>query len=453
MGVVQERIRLKEKLAFGLGDMASNIVWGSVGSFATYYYTNSVGMAAAAIGTMFLISRIFDGISDLLMGLVIDRTRSRFGKARPWLLWMALPLAAAGVLLFSVPQSWGAGAKLIYVYITYNLLGTVVYTAINVAYGTMTALITDDTRDRTLLNVFRIVGAGLMAIIVNMSVMPMVNGFGGDGGAWQKTFIILGAVAAGLFFLCFLGTKERVGASGKREDAVPVKAALGALLRNKYWYLMVLTGIINFTVVGTMGVNVYFAKYWLGDESLVGLLSMAASVCGVIVVVFLEPLVVKLGKRNVMFVAYSIAIAGLLVQILGITSLPLVLLGSILRGLGYISLTAWLVAIADVIDYGEWKTGLRTDGLIYSASSLGTKLGTGLGAAALGWSLAFGKFNAALDIQEAPAMGYIRFVFIFLPLILYILGAVVLFFYDLDKQLPQILADLKERHQKPENQH
>jgi GPH family glycoside/pentoside/hexuronide:cation symporter len=149
LGLVKERIKLKEKLAFSLGDIASNVVWSGVGSFVTFYYTNSVGMAAAAIGTMFLISRIFDGISDIVMGLIIDRTKSRFGKARPWLLWMALPFGISGVLLFSVPLGLSPVAKLIYVYITYNLLSTVVYTAINLSYGTMTALITDNSKDRT----------------------------------------------------------------------------------------------------------------------------------------------------------------------------------------------------------------------------------------------------------------------------------------------------------------
>jgi GPH family glycoside/pentoside/hexuronide:cation symporter len=165
-GQVTERIKLKEKLAYGLGDVACNVVWSGVGSFATYYYTNSAGLAAAAVGTMFLVSRIFDGISDIIMGIIIDRTRTRFGKARPWLLWMALPFGISGFLLFSVPQSWGVGAKLVYAYITYNLLSTVIYTAVNLSYGALNALITDDSRDRTLLNIFRMLGAVFCGIMV-----------------------------------------------------------------------------------------------------------------------------------------------------------------------------------------------------------------------------------------------------------------------------------------------
>ncbi|MDR3336283.1 MAG: glycoside-pentoside-hexuronide (GPH):cation symporter [Treponema sp.] len=448
-GIVQERLKFREKLAYGLGDMACNVVWGGVGAFATYYYTNSAGMAAAAIGTMFMISRVFDGVSDLIMGLIIDRTRSRFGKARPWLLWMAIPFAVAAVLLFSVPQNWGAGAKLIYAYITYNLLGTVVYTAINLSYGTMTALITDDSKDRTLLNVFRMLGSVIMGIIVNIAVMPMVNGFGGGPGAWRTTFIILGTVGAGLFFLCFAGTKERVGASAKKEDVVPIKAALGALFRNKYWYLIVINGIIGSTAAGTMGVNIYFAKYWLNDETLVGVLSMTTMLPLLIGLFFMAPLVVKVGKRNLMLIGCLVLITGIIVQILGVTSLSMVLAGGILRGLGMVPMAAvGFVITADVIDYGEWKTGIRTEGLVYSASSLGTKVGTGLGAGALGWSLAFGNFDAALDVQDTPAKTAILFVFVYLPLILYCLSSVILLFYKLDKQLPQILIDLKERHLK-----
>ncbi|MDR3276073.1 MAG: MFS transporter, partial [Treponema sp.] len=328
-------------------------------------------------------------------------------------------------------------------------LGTLIYTAINLAYGTMTALITDDSRDRTLLNVFRMLGAVLMGVIVNIVVMPMVNGFGGGPGAWRTTFIILGTVGAGLFFICFAGTKERVGASAKKEDVVPVKTALRALLRNKYWYLVVINSIIGTTAAGTMGVNVYFAKYWLNDETLVGLLSITAMVPLLIGLFFVAPLVVKAGKRNLILIGYLIMIVGLVMQIFGKSSLPMVLSGGVLRGLGMVPGAAvGFVMMADVIDYGEWKTGIRTEGLVYSASSLGTKVGTGLGAAALGWSLAIGNFNPALNVQAAPAMTAIMFVFVYLPLILYCLSSVVLLFYKLDKQLPQILSDLKERHLK-----
>jgi GPH family glycoside/pentoside/hexuronide:cation symporter len=447
-GIVTERIKLREKFAYGLGDMASIVVWGGVGSFATFYYTNSAGMAAAAIGTMFLISRIFDGVSDVIMGLIIDRTRSRFGKARPWLLWMAVPFGLTAFLLFSVPQGWGPGAKLIYAYITYNLLSTVVYTAINLSYGTMTALITDDSRDRTLLNIFRMVGALLCGVVVNMAVMPMVGGFGGGSGAWGKTFGILGSAAVVLFLFCFLGTKERVGASAKKENVAPVKVAVKALLKNKYWYLILVNSVVGSIATGNMGVNVYFAKYWLKDENLVGLLSITLALPMLVGLFMASPLVAKLGKRNMVLAGNAIGLVGMVIQILRPGSMAFVLVGNIIRGLGLsASAAVSYVMIADVIDYGEWKSGIRTDGLTYSASSFGIKVGTGLGAASLGWALAFGNFDAASAVQGQATLNAILAVFIILPIILNVLCMLVLSQYKLDKELPQILADLKERHQ------
>jgi GPH family glycoside/pentoside/hexuronide:cation symporter len=447
-GIVTERIKLKEKLAYSLGDVASNVVWGGVSSFVTYYYTNSAGMAAAAIGTMFLVSRIFDGVSDITMGLIIDRTRSRFGKARPWLLWMLLPFAIATVLIFSVPQSWGPGAKLLYVYITYNLLSTVVYTAINLPYGTMTALITDDTRDRTLLNVFRMVGAVVCTIAVNSAVMPMVNGFGGGNDAWQKTFGIFGSIAAVLFLLCFLGTRERVGASTKKEDVPPVKVAIAALFKNKYWYLITGNLIIMAIAISNQGVNIYFAKYWMNNEGLVGLFSMATMGPAFLGILIATPISAKIGgRRNLCLAGNIVAITGIIIQALNPTNFVMLLTGFILRGFGLSAMMAVsFVMIADVIDYGEWKTGVRAEGLVYSASSFGQKVGTGVGAAILGWTLAFGGFNAAAEVQEKPAMTAILFVLIYLPLILYGISTLLYVLYKLDKELPGIRADLNQRH-------
>ncbi|GMO41468.1 MAG: glycoside-pentoside-hexuronide (GPH):cation symporter [Treponemataceae bacterium] len=447
-GLVKERIKLREKLAFGLGDMASNVVWAGVGAFVTFYYTNSAGLAAAAVGTMFLVSRIFDGFSDIVMGLVIDRTKSRFGKARPWLLWMAVPFGIVGVLVFSVPTGWSPAAKLVYAYITYNLLSTVVYTAINLPYGTMTALITDNSKDRTILSAFRMTGTLICVIVVSMIVMPMVEGFGSGPGAWQKTFGILSGAAVVLFLLCFLGTKERVGASTKKEDIAPINLAIGALLKNKYWYITVGISILGQMMTGFMGVNVYYAKYWLGNEGLTGLLALSSTISMLIGLVSMPALSAKFGKRNMMLTGNIVTAAGALIQSFAPTSFAVVAGGNIIRGFGTSPLLALgFVMYADVIDYGEWKTGIRTEGLTYSASSFGAKVGAGLGAAVLGWALAFGKFDAALAVQDAPAMNAIRFVFIFLPMILCALNIILLIFYNLDKELPAILAELNKKHQ------
>lgn len=450
-GIVSERLKFREKFAYGLGDVASNIVWGGVSGFATYYYTNAIGMAAAAIGTMFLLSKIFDGISDIIFGLLLDRTNTKYGKARPWLLWMAIPYGILAYLMFSVPSSWGPIPKLAFAYVTYNLLSTVIYTAINLSYGTMTALVTDDDRDRTSLNVYRMVGAIICSVVINIIIMPMVNGFGGDSSAWSKTFAILGATATVLFILTFAGTKERVGAglSANRETAVPVKVALKALIQNKYWVNRMIANVIGQLSAATMGINIYFAAYWLGSEEAVGLLTIISSLPMFISLIVSSPLVNKFGKRNISLVGAAVGMLGLIVQAINPASYSLIMIGQVLRGIGLGPIAAvGFVMIADAIEYGEWKTGVRSEGLVYSASSFGAKVGAGLGAAILGWALAFGGYNAEATVQSHSAMTSIIVVFIYIPMILQVITIVLLWVYKLDKELPSIREELAAKHLK-----
>ena len=207
---VKEKISLREKISYGLGDFAGNIVWSSVAGYGVYYYTNSAGIAAAAIGTMFMISRVFDGLSDILMGLIIDRTKSKHGKARPWLLWMAIPFGIATALMFSVPPAFTPIAKLVYAYITYNLLSAVIFTAINQSYSTLSALITDNVKDRTHLNIARMAMAMVCSIAINFIVIPLVNKMGGTPQAWTITFSILAVVAVLLFYVVFFNNQRTI---------------------------------------------------------------------------------------------------------------------------------------------------------------------------------------------------------------------------------------------------
>lgn len=450
-GLVTERIKLPEKLSYALGDVASNVVWAGVGSFITFYYTNAVGIAAATAGTIFLVSRLLDGVSDVIMGAIVDRTKSKYGKARPWLLWMAVPFFIATVLLFAVPGGFSPTAKVVYAFITYNLMSTVVYTAVNLPYGVMTSLETDNPRDRVSLNIFRMTGAMGMMLIVNNLVMPLVQMFGGGGPnassnprGWTITFTILGFTAMVLFFLCFKGTRERVLPLEKKP--APLKKAIPALLHNRYWFIMLLVSTLGQLSSGLMGGNIYFAKYWLGNETLVGLLMMAALLPAFLLMPFMNKAIAKFGKRNCVAAGNLIAILGSLIIMTNPSNFVVVIAGSLVKGVSMAPLMASSFAmLADVIDYGEWRFRLRTDGLVYSAASFGAKVGAGLGAAMLGWILAFGGFDAALVQQGPAALSAIRFVFVFMPMIISACSFICLQFYNLDKLLPQIRTELKQR--------
>lgn len=210
-----------------------------------------------AVGTIMLVSRVFDGISDIIMGIIVDRTKSRFGKARPWLLRMCIPFAISGILLFSVPAGWGDTAKLVYVFITYNLTSTVIYTAINVPYSSLNALMTQDPYERSVLSIFRNVLATCGTLMINLVTLPLVKFFGDDAAAWTKAFFVLGFLAIVAFLINFAFCKERVkpasaGESGTAKD-VPVKDGILALFKNKYWIMMTLVLALFFLYYGING--------------------------------------------------------------------------------------------------------------------------------------------------------------------------------------------------------
>lgn len=450
---VKERIKFGEIFGYGLGDLANNLVYGLVSGYATYYYTNSAGMAAGAVGTMFMISRIFDGISDIIMGLIIDRTKSKHGKARPWILWMAIPFAIAVVLQFTVPQSFSMTGKLIYAYITYNLLSTIIYTASNQAYGTLNVLITDNPQDRAKLSISRMALAMIGVIGMNATIMPLIRIFGNGSRAWTIVAAIMGAISIVLFLITFWSTKERLGhdeepeANTVKKEKTDSKAAVKALFRNKYWVNRIIFSLAITIATMTSASNVYYAQYWLGNPDLTGMISIVNVIPMLVALALVNPLLKKIGNRNTSLVGAVIMVVGFIIQFLFPASLTMVLLGTGIRGFGTglaSALTA--VMLGDTIDYGEWKSGIRTDGLVYSASTFGAKVGNGVATASLGWALAIGSFDASLAVQAAPALNAIRFVFTVLPLIAAALAVFLNLIYDLDKKMPQILHELKERN-------
>lgn len=190
-----------ERLAFGAGDLANNVIYAAISTFLIFYYTDVIGVSAAAVGTIMLISRFLDCIVDLAMGVIVDRTKSKYGKARPWIIRMAVPFAIGGVLLFSVPTGWGVNAKLIYIFVTYNLVSTIIYTAINVPYTTLNPLMTQDQYERSVLSIFRMILSTVGSMGIAMLTLPVVKMFGNNPRAWSYTFALFGIVAAALFTL------------------------------------------------------------------------------------------------------------------------------------------------------------------------------------------------------------------------------------------------------------
>ncbi|WP_051459403.1 MFS transporter [Paenibacillus zanthoxyli] len=435
-------ITLKEKIGYGFGDFASQLLFSAAMTFLSYFYTDVIGINAGIIGTLMLVTRVLDAFIDVGIGALIDKTKSRHGKARPWLLWMSGPFALSGVLLFTVPNT-NETITLVYVYFTYILMNFI-YSSINVPYGVLNSMMTQDPYQRSSLNIFRMSLATIGGLLINFLTLPLVKAFGGGQQGWVITFVLFGLLGTFFFLVTFFSTKETVTPSVVQRS-IPFKRAFGALLRNKYWKLILGFAIVYFinNSIGA-GMNVYYAGYVLHNADLVGVMGFSLIAPQLLGYVILSPIVKRIGKRNSSIIGSFLLILGSLVIAVSPANLAVVCTGLIIKALGNAAILGTFFAmLADTIEYGEWKTGMRTEGLVYSAGSFGTKAGGGLGAAFIGWSLALGGYVGGQATISASALSSIHFMFIYFPIILAALQIVFLAFYKLDKIFPDIVEELQ----------
>ncbi|MGB7473262.1 MFS transporter [Trichococcus sp.] len=442
-----KEIKLFERIAYGLGDFGCNIIYTAMTTYLLFYYTDYAGVNAAAVGMIMLFSRFLDGLTDIGMGMIVDRTKTKYGKARPWILRMAIPFAISGILLFSVPVGWDNGAKLIYVFLTYNLVSSVVYTAINVPYSSLNALMTQDPYERSVLSIFRNLLATAGTLIINSYTLTLVKYFGDDAGAWTKTFGIFGILAVVAFLISFAGTKERVKPLNEESAHVSFKVGIRALFKNKYWLMV--TGILMLLFINmalSYGSTVYYAKSILGDNQLAQTINSIMNIAQITFMFIIAPFVKRLGKRNSMGLGLIIQSIGTVLLVVMGGSVVGIYASSIIRGIGgaFFGAVIWAM-VSDTVDYGEWKTGLRMEGLTNSACSFGYKVGNGLGSALLGVVLSMGGYVGTSVTQSAQAVTSIHMVFWVLPIILNVLILVILYFYRLDDEFEGIIKDLRER--------
>ena len=444
---------LFERFCYGCGDFGCNIIYTAMSAFLLFYYTDYAGVSAAAVGTIMLISRVFDGVSDIIMGTIVDRTRSKYGKARVWMLRMCVPFALAGILLFSVPTSLGSTAKLVYVFITYNLVSTVVYTAINVPYSSLNALMTQDPYERSVLSIFRNLLATAGTLLINLVTLPMVEFFGDNAAAWTKTFAVLGVLAVVAFLLTFIGTKERVHAVSElngEAEKISFVDGIKALFANKYWIMMTCVLAFFFLYYAINGgATVYYAKDILGDKNLVSTINGTYNAVQIAAMFFIAGMVKKYGKRNVFSCGLILTTIGMLVLEFGGGSMPVILVSSLIRGVGNAcgGATMWAM-VSDTIDYGEWKTGIRTEGLVNSACSFGYKIGNGIGSALLGLIIEVSGYVGEAATQSSSALLAIRLCYTWIPIAIFVICFVILRFYHLDTEFAGILKDLRDRAEK-----
>lgn len=427
------KISLKEKIGYGLGDTASHFVWDMVGFWILIFYTDTFGISAAAAGTIMLIARVWDMISDPIMGIIADRTKTRWGKFRPYILWMALPYSILAILTFSTPDLGNTG-KIIYAGVTYLLLMTV-FTAINLPYSSLGAVMTSNSNERAGLNSYRFIFAFIGQFIVTGTALSLALYFGNGDNAkgYQYTLILFAIVSFILFMITFITTKERV--EPPKEQKTDLKKDFKNLFSNKPWVILFFVGIISFVMFAMQNLSIaYYFKYYIADETGVQLFNVIGTIALIAGIPFSKPLAKKFGNKNV-FLASSL-ISGMFFILLYIPSsedISLIYIFNILAKLTYAPAVPLLwTMLADTADYSEWKNGRRATGLVFSAATFAQKAGWGIGGALAGWILALYDFVPNIE-QSTTSLTGIKLMISVFPGLLYMSCAILLYFYSIDR--------------------
>lgn len=441
------RLSNLEVFSFGCGEISTNVLFSITTVLLVFFYTDVVGVSAAAVGAIIGVSQIFNGASDIVAGVLIDRTETKYGRARPWLLRMAIPYGISFVLLMTVPAV-GEFAQLIYIFITYNLLMTVVYTMLVIAFSTLMTYITWDQKERSRLGVVRMAMSPLANIAVTLTFLKVVNAMGGDQSAWVKVTAIYALIAMALMLWCFFQTKERVAVKDNLDgEKLPVSMALKILFQNKYFWIITLYFIFTalyMTFNGTM--LTYYCKYLLNNEEMMGTINMAGQIVMLVGVPLTGVLLAKFSKKTLCILGNILIIGGSLMLPAAPDNMYVVMLSSFIRGFGFSATYALIyIMIADVIEYGHWKTGIRSPGVILSSASCGQKIGSGVGSVLIGTIMEASGYIGTALVQTEGAVKTIYRLYVFGVAGIALAMIIIMLFYHLDKEYPAIIAELQSR--------
>ena len=446
------KIGFGERIAYTLGGGGVNINLAVLGLLLTYYTMVlgiDVGIATMVIG----VSKILDGFSDLVMGYIVDHTNSKTGKARPWLLRFVIPSAVAVVASFMVPGGWNDTAKIIYMFLTYNLATTICVTVLAVAFNSLNGYMTTNQKARGINGGFVMIMNALTNAVVNATYLQLARVFGGgdvysDRG-WTITMLIFSVSFAVMILVCYFGTRERashiVQEPKKKKSSVSLGKSVKALITNKYWVICIVSMLVVYILSALLAQSmVYFAQFVLGDVDQQAILTIIMALSMIPAAIISIILMGRFGKRNMMLFGMGLfAVSSLLplIQMNGLFSIFSMALKGV--GLGFASAPCSSLVL-DAMTYGEWKNGFSTMGLGNAANSFSGKMGTSLGTVLLGALLSASGFVSASDVQPDSAVEMIKAIFVWVPFVFATLCVIVLTFYDLDKKYSGIETDLKE---------
>lgn len=478
MSEVEKKLSVKEKIGYALGDTAANLAWRSLTTFLMVFYTDVFGITAAAAGLLLLITRLSDGITDVVMGMVADRTKSKYGKFRPWILWTLVPFGVLLALTFSTPD-FGSTGKIVYAYFTYILL-TLVYTANNVPYSALMGVMTPDHKERTALSSYRFVGAYLGGLITQGFLLYLVVIFGTEmldyllsldfssffemfrntdfdnvdfdrKRGYQITMYLFAGLLMIFLFLTFRWTRERVRPM-QSNSVSTIKEDFKDLVNNKAWVLLLCAGFL-FVVFNSIkqGVTVYYFNHYVGQSTLAATYMIVLLVVSMIAALTTTPMANFLGKKTLfMSVLIFATVTNAVIYFLGPDDVTWIFIFGLLSEYGAgILPVLYFAMLADSADYSEWKNGRRATGLVYSAGTFAMKFGGGVAGAVIGFVLSIYGYDGQDPSTIEGAREGIRFLMSWIPGIFTTIAFIAMVFYPLSQEKLTVLQkELNQRREK-----
>ena len=445
---MEEKRYLKwyNKVGYGSGDMAANCVYSFVGSFVLIYLTDTVGLSAGVIGTLIMFSKFFDGFTDFVFGHILDHTHTRWGKARPWMFISQFGNSILLIMMFAIPMGFSSTAKYVYFFITYTALNSVFYTANNISYAALTSLITKNANERVQMGSIRFMFAMGTYLLISLVTVRGVEIFGGGVKGWRTIAVIYALIGLAVNTISVFSVKElseeelNEGMNDQAEsgDKIGLLEASKTLLTSKFFLLLLAWYLLNYilsSVNGTAGI--YYMKYILGDANLIGTFNMAQNVPVIIALAIVPMIIQKMGgmyKLNVM--SYILATLGRIGFIFAgyMGSIPLMLVFMAIGAVGTAPVQGDMNAMISATSENIVRTsGKHLEGMIFSCSSVGMKVGGGIGTALAGWILSASGYIANAAQQSASTITALHFLYLWWPMITYALITVILIFLNVEK--------------------
>lgn len=426
---MEEKKYLKwyNKVGYGSGDIAGNVVYAFLTSFVMIYLTDTIGLASGIVGSLIALSKIFDGFTDIIFGSLIDKTHSKLGKARPWMIYGYIGCAVTLAAVFAVPTSWGTTAQYAWFFIAYTLLNGVFYTANNIAYSALTSLVTRNSKERVQMGSYRFIFAFSTSLLIQSVTVMFVDYCGGDAAAWRLVAIIYAVIGLIVNTISGLSVKELPEESSDSEDKPKDEKyglidAFKLITANKYYLMICGVYILQQLYSAMIGAGIFYATWVLKNKNLFGVFAWAVNIPLIIALIFTPTLVGKWkGMYKLNLRGYILAVIGraLVVAAGYMGSVPLMLVFTAVAALGQGPWQGDMNAvIASCSEYTYLTKGKRVDGTMYSCTSLGVKIGGGIGTAIVGWLLELSGYAGTAAAQPESCISMLQFMYLWLPLIL-----------------------------------